>query len=56
MAGALAIPLALLAWHRPVAEVLLGAGFALLLLVQHRGNMQRLLMGVEPRGFSRVKD
>ena len=56
MAGALAIPLAQLAWHRSLVEVLLGAGFALLLLVQHRGNMRRLLTSAEPRGFSRVKN
>ncbi len=54
MAGALAIPLALLARHRPSSEVLAGAALALLIVAQHRANVQRLLAGAEPRGFSRV--
>ncbi len=55
MAAALTIPLAQLAWHHPPSEILLGAGFAVLLVVQHRSNIQRLFAGAEPRGLSRPR-
>lgn len=55
LAAAMAIPLSQLAWHRPSPEVMVGAALALLIVAQHRANIQRLLAGAEPRGFSRVK-
>ena len=53
LAAAMAIPLSQLAWHRPSPDVMVGAALALLIVVRHRGNIQRLLAGAEPRGLSR---
>lgn len=51
--AAVAIPLSQLAWHRSLSEVMIGSVLALLILIRHSLNLQRLLSGVEHRAWSR---
>ena len=49
LAAAVAIPISQLVAHQSFPQVLIGSLFAALIIVRHRGNLQRLLSGVEPR-------
>ena len=49
MAAAASIPVALLILHRAPAEILLGLALALLIVLRHRANIDRLRRGTEPR-------
>lgn len=53
LAAAIVIPFSQLGLHRTHAEVVFGAVLALLVLVRHRSNLQRLLSGTEHRAGSR---
>jgi glycerol-3-phosphate acyltransferase PlsY len=53
MAAALAIPVTQGILHAPAREVCVGASVAVLILVQHRANLQRLMAGTEPQGLAR---
>ncbi len=52
LAAAVAIPFSQLGLHRTHVEVVFGAVLALLVLVRHRSNLQRLLSGTEHRAGS----
>lgn len=49
LAAAVTIPLAQMATRRTLPEVWLGAILALLIVLRHRRNVERLVQGVEPR-------
>ena len=49
LAAAVAIPVWQMVSHRSPAEVMLGTALALLIVVRHRSNIERLLRGEEPR-------
>ena len=49
MAAAASIPITLLIRHHAPADILLGAAFALLIILRHRANITRLRQGTEPR-------
>lgn len=49
LAAAVTIPLAQIVSHRTPAEVMLGMALALLIIVRHRSNIERLLRGQEHR-------
>ncbi len=49
LAAAATLPLVQLLLHRAPSEVLLGTALALLIVVRHRGNIERLLQGREHR-------
>ena len=54
LAAAVVIPLTQLATHQGLPEVLLGTTIAVLILIRHRANLERLLKGSEHRvGASR---
>ena len=52
MAAGVAIPCAQIWQGQPGSRVVLGAALAVLILVRHRGNVQRLLAGAEHRAWS----
>ena len=54
LAAAAAIPIAQMVTRRPPAELLLGAALALLIVVRHRANIERLLEGREHRFAKRA--
>ncbi|MBI2495705.1 MAG: glycerol-3-phosphate 1-O-acyltransferase PlsY [Candidatus Omnitrophica bacterium] len=47
LAAAVTLPIAEIATHRPLAEVFLGAALAVLIVVRHRSNIERLVQGTE---------
>jgi acyl phosphate:glycerol-3-phosphate acyltransferase len=49
MTASVVLPVLLVIFNRPMTEVWLTTGLALLILYQHRGNIQRLLTGVESK-------
>ena len=49
MAAAASIPITLLMRHHAPADVLLGGALALLIVLRHRANIDRLRQGTEPR-------
>ena len=51
LAAAVAIPISQLALHQALPDVLVGSVLAVLIIGRHRGNLQRLLSGVEPRAW-----
>ena len=53
LAAAMTIPISQLALHQSLPQVLIGATLAALIIVRHRGNIQRLLSGTEHRAWSR---
>lgn len=53
MMAAAAIPLGQLGAHHPFSAVGVGSALALLMIIQHRANLQRLLTGTEHRAWSR---
>jgi len=53
LAAAVAIPISQLALHQALPDVLVGSVLAVLIIGRHRGNLQRLLSGVEPRAWPR---
>jgi glycerol-3-phosphate acyltransferase PlsY len=52
MMAAAAIPLGQLIAHHPLTAVGVGSTLALLIILQHRANLQRLLTGTEHRAWS----
>jgi|MGYP001601984633 glycerol-3-phosphate acyltransferase PlsY len=52
LAAALAIPISQAMLHHSVAEILAGSVLAVLIIVRHRANIQRLLGGAEHRAWS----
>lgn len=53
LAAAATIPVSELLLHRSLYEILLGSCLAILMIIRHRSNVQRLLSGVEHRAWSR---
>jgi len=49
MMAAASIPIVLLALHRSSPEILVGLALALLIILRHRANIDRLRRGTEPR-------
>ena len=52
MAAAVAIPLSQLVFRHPLTATGVGGALALLIIIQHRANLKRLLMGTEHRARS----
>ena len=52
--AAVAFPIAQMVAARPLVDVLLGAGLALLIIVRHRANLARLAHGTEPKFSGRT--
>ena len=49
LATALAAPVSLWLFHQPPVIVAMGGFLGALVIIRHRGNIQRLLAGTEPR-------
>jgi len=56
LAASVAIPIGLLLFRHSLYTVLLGSLLALLIMIRHRANIQRLLSGIEHRSWSRPRD
>lgn len=49
ISGAIAVPILMLVLHQPLPYILFGIAGGLYVILRHRGNIERLLAGMEPK-------